>query len=190
MMLCFSIFLSISVNKVTFDSPTCVMCSAWVWFHEPYLTLLTVTTWCHCCDTIVAMLRRVSGLQNVATAISCGFWWPFDLKTSCENGRGCMCRCSGIIMSHSSASATAAISELTAYSGSAYLYFYSDAAVNMSGFSIRYRFVMLFWWSPSLSNRVYSTCYHWCSVAKTADKFGTRFLRELSLFFKVPSAPL
>ena len=51
--------------------------------------------------------------------------------------------CSGVIMSPGSTSAAAAISELTAYSGSAYLYFYSDAAVNMSGFSIRYRFVML-----------------------------------------------
>jgi len=45
-----------------------------------------------------------------------------------------------------------AIPELTAYSGSAYLYFYSDAAVNMSGFSIRYRYdwqfrIMVTCWS-------------------------------------------
>jgi len=46
--------------------------------------------------------------------------------------------CSGMIMSRGSSGVTA-IPELTAYSGSAFLYFYSDAAVNMSGFSIRYR---------------------------------------------------
>jgi len=55
-----------------------------------------------------------------------------------------LCLCSGVILSRGSSSAAPAISELTAFSGSAYLYFYSDAAVNMSGFSIRYRFVMLF----------------------------------------------
>ena len=49
--------------------------------------------------------------------------------------------CSGVIMSQGSTSAAMAIPEMTAYSGSAYLYFYSDAAVNMSGFSIRYRYV-------------------------------------------------
>ena len=52
-----------------------------------------------------------------------------------------MSMCSGVIMGHGSTPATTAIPELTAYSGSAYLYFYSDAAVNMSGFSIRYRYV-------------------------------------------------
>lgn len=32
------------------------------------------------------------------------------------------------------------IPELTASSGSAYLYFYSDAAYNMSGFTIEYKY--------------------------------------------------
>ena len=48
---------------------------------------------------------------------------------------------SGVMMSRGSTSAAATIPELTASSGSAYLYFYSDAAVNMSGFSIRYWYV-------------------------------------------------
>ena len=82
------------------------------------------------------MLKRDVKLQLT------NFWMAFDVETSCQ------CDCvsvlfSGVIMSHGSTSAAATISELTAYSGSAYLYFYSDAAVNMSGFSIRYRFVML-----------------------------------------------
>ena len=51
--------------------------------------------------------------------------------------------CSGVIMARGSTSSVTAIPELTAQSGSAYLYFYSDAAVNMSGFSIRYRYVFV-----------------------------------------------
>jgi len=52
--------------------------------------------------------------------------------------------CSGVIMAHGSTSVASTIPELTAHSGSVYLYFYSDAAVNMSGFAVRYRYVFLF----------------------------------------------
>jgi len=47
-------------------------------------------------------------------------------------------------MAQGSTSVASTIPELTAHSGSAYLYFYSDAAVNMSGFSIRYRYMLIF----------------------------------------------
>ena len=35
------------------------------------------------------------------------------------------------------------ISEITAFSGSVFLHFYSDAAYNMSGFNISYRSVLI-----------------------------------------------
>lgn len=61
-----------------------------------------------------------------------------SLNDEIDKACSCVMPCSGMIIPQNSQNYV--IPELTASSGSAYIYFYSDAAYNMSGFKIEYKY--------------------------------------------------